>query len=151
MDECEKKIKIEVKQEPSDSLQITDEESKTSNSKKRGSKCKPRESLPQKNTSKKIKTTTSDITTGSSSATTSTFTSPSKESSTCKTGRKPSSAWTSEQDNQLIDAVLSHLVEVPWAAIASEKFPERGRGGCYNRWQTLKKRMYVANSDNVRN
>ncbi|CAG8634205.1 4857_t:CDS:2 [Ambispora leptoticha] len=133
-----------MKQEPLDTLRIAIEESKISISKKRGSKCKPRESLPEKNVSKKSKTIASDV-----STTTSTLTS-NKESSTSKIGRKPSSAWTPEQDNQLIDAVLSHLVEVPWAAIASEKFPERGRGGCYNRWQTLKKKMYAVNTDNVK-
>ncbi|CAG8506079.1 9374_t:CDS:2 [Acaulospora colombiana] len=55
--------------------------------------------------------------------------------------------WKHEDDQLLIDLVLSHLMEVPWAKLAKNHFPLRSRQGLVGRWSSLKKKIRNINFD----
>ncbi|CAG8521206.1 13829_t:CDS:2 [Acaulospora morrowiae] len=58
-----------------------------------------------------------------------------------------SGPWKPEDDQLLIDLVLSHLKEIPWTKLAKSHFPSRSRQALVGRWNSLKKKMLNVNSD----
>ncbi|KAG9305365.1 hypothetical protein G9A89_011498 [Geosiphon pyriformis] len=49
--------------------------------------------------------------------------------------------WTPDEDQILIDSVLESLATPPWTDIAG-RIPNRDAAKCFNRWATLKRRLY---------